>query len=584
MTIRPYLLPALAALLLIHAGCKKALTPEHTGQARTAARSLVDGGDVIIPTFDLPIRVDSPFAWGINGHPEADPAYFSNVPLQFSLIKQLQVGYYRFDVGFDNNGQAVSYAGNFSTLLSEAVANNIQLVPTINILSPAQLWALSADSAFTIGQQYGQNCSSVYGSYFNYYQLGNEEDIALLPATGVDGNNPSSYDPVKLAILASFFKGMIQGIKLEDPTARIIINCGGWYHYGYFLALNQAGVPYDILGYDWYADLGNYKKVLDSLQVKFPTTTVWFTECNDGNDVYPENDSAQNATIESYIQNLDQTSNIKGFFIYELFDEPDKADSSEYEANLGMLNWTTPYTAYTIKPFFETYKFKIEEQKNGWNDFVYSIYLYSNYRQPDPGGLQFWTNWFIQNRNIPEGFNIILPGENYARWVNQQYELFLNREADSTGLAYWTQQLVNGSTRESVIDNFVGGTEFWQLSGSTDTGFLNRAYAKLLNRPPTSAEIANWLPGLNSGTTATWQVAASVLASQEYLQDFVSASYNWYLRRNNIISPADLSWAVGLMQGGMTQLDFVKTLLNSYEFYARAIKEGYVRNNPGESF
>jgi hypothetical protein len=56
------------------------------------------------------------------------------------------------------------------------------------------------------------------------------------------------------------------------------------------------------------------------------------------------------------------------------------------------------------------------------------------------------------------------------------------------------------------------------------------------------------------------------------------------LRRNGNIDPVSENWAVGLLRGGMTQLDFIKTLLDSYEFWLRGIEEGYVRNNPPFQF
>src|ERR1700761_3794095 len=97
MKLRPYLPVLLAFLCLIYSGCRKIDTPQSTMSvgkriAFTAASSPV------IPTYDLPVRVDSGFIWGVNGHPVEQVAYWLTLPAQMSLLNELQAPYYRFDM------------------------------------------------------------------------------------------------------------------------------------------------------------------------------------------------------------------------------------------------------------------------------------------------------------------------------------------------------------------------------------------------------------------------------------------------------------------------------------------------------
>jgi hypothetical protein len=195
--------------------------------------------------------------------------------------------------------------------------------------------------------------------------------------------------------------------------------------------------------------------------------------------------------------------------------------------------------------------------------------------------LQSWTNWFTSNRNIPEAFNILLPQENYTRWVDQQFQLLLGRAADPGGESWWTQQLVNGATRESVIETFIGGAEFMQLSGGTNAGLVNRAYQVLLNRAPNGND-PDWVDALDNGDVLPWQVAQGILGTVEYQTNYVTYIFNTVL--NRAPDPGGLSFWVGEMQGGMNQLDVYKSFLNGPEFYQQAIHQGYNRNHPGYTF
>ena len=568
MSIRPFHLPALAALLLFCSSCIKNLPATNT-QGKTPARALTAASSSPATyTFNLPARVATPFIWGVNGHPLAQIQYVGNLPLQMRLLNELQAPWYRVDFNPDQNG-GYTHTG-MTDLFAAASAGSINILPVI-IWDSAYVFSLTPAQALTSGQATGQAFVQNYGAHFaHYYQMGNEEDLVLSR-----GGNNSNQE----AIACAYFTGLNEGIKAADPLAKTIINSAE--NTGFFAFLDNNRVLYDIIGYDFYR--GESELAADFLWLtRFYTKDIWLTELNNYVTASGTLDDSQAHAIDDELEALDQKTQVKAVFFYELFNEDGAPPSSGTDAaTLGLTSWYHEYDSVNRKPVFEEYKFKIEETDFGWYDFAYATYLYCDFRQPDPSGLQFWTNWLTTNRNIPGAINIILPQENYARWVDQQFQLLLGRAADPSGESYWTQQLVNGSTRESVIESFVGGAEFWQLAGSNNAGLVNRAYQLLLNRLPDGSD-PDWVDELNNGQVLPWQVAQGILGTTEYQTNYVTYLFNTVL--NHAPDPGGRSFWVGQMQSGMNQLDVFKSFLNGPEFYQQAIHQGYNRNHPGYTF
>jgi hypothetical protein len=575
------------------AGCKKGFTDLF--QENSLQREQVNGSfssldmpEYLTEQYTLPIRVDSDFKWGISGHPLTQEPYLNNHALQADLIKELNAPYYRIDIPHNENGE-VNDLYRFNSIITQTAAKNIEIVPVIFPPDTSTLFAYTISEAATKGYLLGKGFASRYKQYFNYYQLGNEEDGKLLPTVSPgSGSQISDYKRTeRIPIWVIYLNGMIAGINEEDPTAKTIVNNGGWYHYGYFLLLDSLHVNYDILGYNWYTGIPDYLNVLNVLQTTFASKEVWFTELNVQDSTILVTPALHRKRIEDLISNLDRRSNIKAVFIYELFDEDQHFDPDEanIEDIFGLIDWTVPYvyTNFTYKEGYKTYKFKIEETKHGFEDLIYSLYTYANHRAPDPGGLTYWTNRIASSRDVPAIINEFLGAEFYGAFVEEQYQSLYGRAADPTGKSYWTNRLMTDMSRENVITTFCSDTEFWTLSGSTNSGFIDRAYQKLFNRVPTTTDNAYWTQRLTTGTSRMTMIE-EMLHNDEYLHIFVRAQYNFLLRRNGNVDPISENWAVGLMQNGMTQRGIIKTFMNSKEFWERGVQEGYVRNNPPYQF
>jgi hypothetical protein len=99
-----------------------------------------------------------------------------------------------------------------------------------------------------------------------------------------------------------------------------------------------------------------------------------------------------------------------------------------------------------------------------------------------------------------------------AQYVNEEYQQLLGRPADSSGSAYWSNQLAGGQTPQQQFLAIGGTQEAQQYAAGNPGAFVTGQYETLLNRQPDSAGLAYWTGVLqqNHGNTA--------LESQQFLQ------------------------------------------------------------------
>jgi len=110
--------------------------------------------------------------------------------------------------------------------------------------------------------------------------------------------------------------------------------------------------------------------------------------------------------------------------------------------------------------------------KDEVESFVSRFYVEILGRDADASGLEYWTKNLIEGQksaqDIARGF--IFSGEydgekkNNQEFLSTLYGAFFGREADSDGLAYWTEKLNNGMSKEEVLNGFLNSLEFATLS------------------------------------------------------------------------------------------------------------------------
>ena len=103
--------------------------------------------------------------------------------------------------------------------------------------------------------------------------------------------------------------------------------------------------------------------------------------------------------------------------------------------------------------------------------YVARIYTKALGRQPEAGGLKYWTGEINAKRKTPvevaeqfffapEFTNKKLSNTEYVKVL---YRTFMGREADKGGLDYWVGRLNKGESRKSVLEAFAGCPEFQKI-------------------------------------------------------------------------------------------------------------------------
>jgi hypothetical protein len=198
-------------------------------------------------------------------------------------------------------------------------------------------------------------------------------------------------------------------------------------------------------------------------------------------------------------------------------------------------------------------------------EFVTQVYTDLLHRSVDPRGLASSIQMIDQGTPL---YEVVLDIESSQEYrddqVEQIYESYLNRPADSGGTVGWSSALLSNPV-EQVQADIIGSSEFYQDAGGTHQGFLNLLYKDVLNRAVDPAGEVGWIGALNAGAS-TMSVAQHVLSSPEYYTDLVGGYYEEFLH-GSASSSALLNW-VGALEHGATNQDIIADILSSPEFQA----------------
>ncbi len=151
----------------------------------------------------------------------------------------------------------------------------------------------------------------------------------------------------------------------------------------------------------------------------------------------------------------------------------------------------------------------------GDGDFVRLVYRNVLDREPDDGGLAFWTGQLAAGMSRAE---MVVGFSDSAELINKLdtaplstaeaaqiwrlYQAFFLRSADQSGFDYWYIRYWNGTALTAVSDAFAGSQEFVNRYGTlSDEQFIAQVYRNVLNREPDGAGRAFWLAQLAGGMT-----------------------------------------------------------------------------------
>lgn len=158
------------------------------------------------------------------------------------------------------------------------------------------------------------------------------------------------------------------------------------------------------------------------------------------------------------------------------------------------------------------------------------VRLYFTYYQriPDYAGLMFWVNSYAAGVTLNDVSNAFADAQEfidkYGSLTNEEFvsKMYINvydRQPDSGGLAYWTDLLDTKSlTRGQVMIEFSSAEEY--LSISANQVYATMTYMGLLRRAPEQEGFDYWV-GIMDGGASGLALIDSFLISDEYaVRDF----------------------------------------------------------------
>jgi hypothetical protein len=143
-------------------------------------------------------------------------------------------------------------------------------------------------------------------------------------------------------------------------------------------------------------------------------------------------------------------------------------------------------------------------------------------RAADPTGLDYWTDLgtttkdFAANMYAQNEFKSVYGSLSVESQVNQIYQNLFDRDADATGLLYWTQQINKGVLQLASIANDL----IWAAnnnSGSSDdkTALTNKTNAAVAYTAKVKESVAGIL-AYAPASTEPWVAGANIEAAKSY--------------------------------------------------------------------
>lgn len=193
--------------------------------------------------------------WGQNGHFWAGTAYSRDAQTALKLVASgtntYRVGYAQGDIG------------RFKEFISAYAA------PAHIAVYPVALVGAAADedTAYAKGYSFGVEMGGLKG-YVPYYELPNEYASYSING-GADGNLPAHYNAALYKVSRGIFRGVVDGVRSVDKTARFIGPAETWLHTGFSDMLWNGTSPdnssantalqvrWDVTTWHWYSNMGN---------------------------------------------------------------------------------------------------------------------------------------------------------------------------------------------------------------------------------------------------------------------------------------------------------------------------------------
>jgi uncharacterized protein YkwD len=161
-----------------------------------------------------------------------------------------------------------------------------------------------------------------------------------------------------------------------------------------------------------------------------------------------------------------------------------------------------------------------------------------------------------------------------TQWITGYYQTYLSRAPLPSEVQQWLTDFQNGWTPTQVIGALATGSEFTARFGKTNAAFIQALFQDALGRQPTALEQSTWLASLQKGVTRAAMVQ-SILSGSEYKTDQANLSvvqiFAAYLDRPP--TSAELTQYITLVLDGTNQATIELMLVTGTGYYQRAVQD-----------
>ncbi len=217
------------------------------------------------------------------------------------------------------------------------------------------------------------------------------------------------------------------------------------------------------------------------------------------------------------------------------------------------------------KPSIGAYEPKYASNATPNQVFVENVYEVLLNRVADPGGLAGGAN-FLKNGGTPAGLVQILEGS--TEYLNREANLLVRRylgrapsPAEVTNIANY---LGSGHTAEQAAAIFINSQEFG-FDYQTQDGITEALYQTVYDRAAEPDEVAGWGQALGSGLSRAAMVNV-FLSLPAYFADVISDDFVAYLGR--LPQPSEAAACLHLAQMGYSDQALAALILGSAESFA----------------
>jgi hypothetical protein len=191
-------------------------------------------------------------------------------------------------------------------------------------------------------------------------------------------------------------------------------------------------------------------------------------------------------------------------------------------------------------------------------------------RSADSGGLAYWANVLVNGAprgGVGLGFNHSV--EYYTQIVTSDYQTLLGRAPDDGGLQYWVSQLQLGMSDEQLQAVILASQEGFDRASDNAQLWVDSVYQTLLGRAPDTGGQLYWVQQLVGVGASRYSVAYRIAVSAEADNIRVQADYQHYLAR--AATQDEVNAAIAQFSLGYTDETLIAGLVGSDEYFHRFV-------------